>query len=85
MGEGGGGDWEGTQDRHAEHPIGLGCRLQGGGPLQGGEEGLSGRVSPSQSNKVSLFSKKQKKSMRQNRVRRVSLVTGDTTKSRGCE
>lgn len=61
MGEGGGRDWEGTQDRHAEHPIGLGCRLQGGGPLQGGEEGLSGRVSPSQSNKVSLFSKKQKK------------------------
>lgn len=40
MGEGGGRDWEGMQDRHAERPIGRGCRLQGDGPLQGGEEGL---------------------------------------------
>lgn len=32
--------------------------IKGGGPLQGGEEGFKGRVSPSQSNKVSLFRNK---------------------------
>lgn len=30
-------------------------QIERGGPLQGGEEGLRGGVSPSQSNKVSLF------------------------------
>lgn len=46
-----------------------------GGPLQGGEEGLRGRVSPSQSNKVSLFRNIRHETEQSERV---SLVTGGT-------
>lgn len=55
---GGRGLGEGCKTDMQSALLGEVADIKGGGPLQGGEEGFKGRVSPSQSNKVSLFRNK---------------------------
>lgn len=89
-------EWRQGQDRRARQGLGGDARqtcrasywvrlqIKGMGHLQGGEEGLK-VVSHLHSPIKFLYFETQ--GMRQNRVRRVSLETGDTTKNkhRGCE